>query len=231
MPSVVVEHFVGRAGEFHARDLPPDGDVHIWWFVPDEDAIVLGSAQDDTLVDRGVCRRLGVDVVRRRSGGGLVLLGEGTLWLDVVLPADHPLWDRDVTSSAFWLGETWMMALRECGSPDLVQHRSRLVRSPESDLVCFAGRGPGEVFLSTGADGDAGAKVVGISQRRTRSQARFQSVVSLHWEPERLIELLADSVPDRARLLSSIRESGSSLDIDRNRLVEVTTSRLVDVLS
>lgn len=228
MNTVVVEKFNGRAQEFHSRELPVDRYVHVWWFEPVRDALVLGSTQDEGLVNLDECRRNGVDLVRRRSGGGLVLLGkDSTMWLDVIISVDHPLWDRDVTSSSFWLGETWMDALTMCGLGHFVQHRSRLVRSPESDLVCFAGRGPGEVFLAGESERPIGTKVVGISQRRTRDHARFQTVVSLRWEPERLLDLLYEPKPDVAALW----DSGSNLEVDRDRLMSVMTSCLVRVLS
>lgn len=227
MPRIVVERLVGRARDFHDRDLPDDRDVHIWWFEPESEALVLGSTQVESLVDREACLRNEVEVVHRRSGGGLVLLSRsGTLWLDVVIPADHPLWDRDITSSSFWVGETWMKALEMCGAPALVQNRSRLERSPVSDLICFAGRGPGEVFLVGDGLGSFGPKVVGISQRRTRLHARFQTAVSLQWQPSRLLALLHDPKP----AVDDILEAGSTLELDRERLIEVMTTCLVDVL-
>ena len=47
-----------------------------------------------------------------------------------------------------------------------------------SKLVCFAGLGPGEVTV-------AGAKVVGMGQRRTRAGALFQCAALLEWAPVR----------------------------------------------
>lgn len=219
---VDVEVATGRAGEFHSRPLPDDRTAHLWWFEPEVDAIVLGSTQDERVIDVEACRRHGVEIVKRRSGGGVVLLTKaGTLWLDVVVPVGHPLWDRDITTSAFWLGEAWIAALEASGVGDLVQHRAGLERTPVSDLICFAGRGPGEVFLSSGA------KVVGISQRRTRTHARFQCAVSVAWEPARLLGLLCQPRPD----LADIAEAGSTIDVDCARLTETASTILVDRLS
>lgn len=221
MQSVRVEEFVGRAGDFHARELPDDRAVHVWWFETDVEAIVLGSTQSDAVIDAEMCRRSGVDIVRRRSGGGVVhLTKSGIAWLDVVIPVEHPLWDRDVTTSSFWLGEAWIEALSSFGIEGLHQHRDRLERSVTSDLVCFAGKGPGEVFL------DDGAKVVGISQRRTRSHARFQCAVSLKWDPVRLLELLNEPKPDLADLLNA----GSSISVDREQLIARTTASVIERL-
>ena len=119
-----------------------------------------------------------------------------------------------------------MRALSICGIEPLVQHRSGLVRTPESDLVCFAGKGPGEVFLGGDSLGAVGPKVVGISQRRTREHARFQTAVSLRWEPQRLIDLLSEPKPD----VESFRDAASDIDVDRVRLMDVMNRCLLETL-
>ncbi|HEX4903649.1 MAG TPA: hypothetical protein VFV42_12605, partial [Acidimicrobiales bacterium] len=63
----------------------------------------------------------------------------------------------------------------------------RLACGPLGGTVCFAGRGPGEVLLGE-------AKVVGISQRRTRAGARFQCAVPVRWDPAPLAAVLAGPV-------------------------------------
>jgi lipoate-protein ligase A len=154
--------------------------------VPDVPAIVLGSTQRDE-VDTGLA------VVRRRSGGGAVLVGpDDPLWVDVDLPVDDPLWDDDVGRSFRWLGETWASALADLGVTADV-HLGAFEPGPWGRTVCFAGRGPGEVFV-------AGAKVVGLAQRRTRASARFQCAVPARWDPEPLVAaLVPPEDQDRAR--------------------------------
>jgi lipoate---protein ligase len=154
-------------------------------------AVVLGSTQADAVVDRARAERYGVDIVRRSSGGGAVLVGPGAqVWLDVWLPRHDTLWDDDVIASSWWLGETWASALESLGSSSLAVHRGRAVASDWSATLCFAGVGPGEV--TTGL----AAKVVGIAQRRTRHGARWHSMAVLSWQPVALVELLARPAPD-----------------------------------
>lgn len=163
-------------------------------------ALVLGSTQSPSIVDVGACASSGVDVVRRRSGGGAVLVEPGRLvWVDVVVPAGDPLWCDDVGRAFFWLGEAWARALTDGSwltpaSDWLRVHRGGLV-SPNrwGRLVCFAGVGPGEVVAGDGG----GAKVVGMAQRRTRPGALFQCAVPLAWNPRSLVDLLALSPEDR----------------------------------
>ena len=52
------------------------------------------------------CRRAGVDVVRRRSGGGAVLLRPGEVtWIDVIVPAGTLAGPTDVHAPMVWLGQ------------------------------------------------------------------------------------------------------------------------------
>jgi lipoate-protein ligase A len=125
-----------------------------------------------------------IDVVRRRSGGGAVLVEPGDIvWIDVVVPRGDELWDDDVGRAFWWLGDLWARTLASLGVPDPQVHRGPLVTTPLSPLVCFAGLGPGEVTVD-------GRKAVGIAQRRTREGALFQCAVPLAWNRERLAELL-----------------------------------------
>ena len=133
--------------------------------------LVLGSSQTDDVVDAEAASRAGLDVARRRSGGGAVLLVPGEhVWIDFWVPRNDELWHDDIVRAADWVGSTWLKALRHCGVVDLEVHRGGLESRPWSDLVCFAGLGPGEVTA-------AGHKYVGVSQRRTREWIRVQTMV------------------------------------------------------
>jgi lipoate-protein ligase A len=147
--------------------------------------LVLGSTQDDGLVSVAALAARGVQLARRRSGGGAVLLVPGEqLWLDAWIPRDDPLWVTDVVEAAEWVGAWWVDALARCGLPGLEVHRGRSEPGAVGDVVCFAGRGPGEVFAGR-------RKVVGLSQWRARQGALFSSCAYLRWEPAVLAGLLA----------------------------------------
>jgi hypothetical protein len=136
--------------------------------------LVLGSAQPDPGIDPGIGAAT-FDVARRASGGGAVLVSPGQqVWIDVWLPRADALWVDDVVRSSEWLGSAWRRALCDLGSrgEDLDVQRGRLTRTRWSDLICFAGLGPGEVSWRN-------KKLVGLSQRRTRAGARFQTLSPL----------------------------------------------------
>jgi lipoate-protein ligase A len=188
----VVERLLGPAAEHHQREVPDDGRRHVWVFEVDRPALVLGSVQADDDVDDAAALGLGIDVVRRRSGGGAVLVEPDAIaWIDLVVPRGDELWHDDVAVAAEWVGEAWVAALEAVERVGGVVHRGGLVRTDLAPVVCFAGTGPGEVLVD-------GRKVVGISQRRTRSGARFQCSVPLVWDAERHAALLAPGIA-RAR--------------------------------
>jgi lipoate-protein ligase A len=180
MASWHVERRSMSVADFHALDVPDPAERAVWIADPIGPALVLGSGQPESDVRPDVA----IDVVRRRSGGGAVLVVPGdVLWVDVIVPAGDELWDDDVARASHWLGEVWAAALGELGVEAAV-HKDRLVPSRWSPAVCFAGRGPGEVTVSD-------RKVVGISQRRTRASARFQCAALGRWDPSALLSLLA----------------------------------------
>ena len=154
------------------------------FFEVDEPTLVLGSAQHFDLVDAGTALRKGIRVVRRRSGGGGVLLMPGEcVWLDLEIPADDERWHADVGRAMWWVGELWCAALGEL-EPDAVVHRGPMLRTAWSADVCFSGTGPGEVLRGE-------SKLVGISQRRTRAAARFQTMIHRRWRPDVVAALVS----------------------------------------
>jgi len=128
-----------------------------------------------------------VVIVRRRSGGGAVLLVPGEVtWLDVIVPVGSPGWADDVHGPMIWLGRQLaaVLDLLLYGSAEIAVHEGRLITTRWSSTVCFDGVGAGEVLLD-------GRKLVGISQRRTRHAARLQCCWYSHHDPLALVGLLA----------------------------------------
>ena len=195
----------GDAGVFHST-APRTGRSATFHTV-ERPTLVLGSTQSERDVDLRVVDTLRVDVVRRRSGGGAVLLMPGEfVWLDLVIPAGDFLWLNDVGAAMVWVGELWQRTLAQFGVAGEV-HRSGLVTTEWSRQVCFAGVGTGEVMV-----GDS--KLVGISQRRTREYARFQSMCHLRWRPELVAAMVAPPHPTAA----AIARASQLVDVDGSPL-------------
>jgi len=175
----------GGAGALHALDPGPDPTRQVWVMELTRPALVLGSAQPTGVVDAEVARAGGIEIVRRRSGGGAVLLEpDGAVWIDVVVPRGDPRWCDDVVASMRMVGRAWAEALRDLGVAGVAVHAGRWAPDELGRLVCFAASGPGEVHAR-------GRKVVGLAQRRTRSWARVQGVLLAAGGTAALQEVLA----------------------------------------
>ena len=213
MTSWRFNHLRDSAEAVHSRELP--AERAIWRASISESAVVLGSKQNLDIVNQLACQPDGMSVVRRRSGGGVVVLqADAHLWIDFVVPRDDELWRDDVGEAMWWVGELWADALAKCEIADRDQlrvHRGGLERSALSDLICFGGLGPGEVTLH-------GQKVVGISQRRTREMARFQCVVHQHWSPDLYRKYL---LIDRIKLHAGDDDAWLETEISRIAVAEV----------
>lgn len=166
--------------------------------------VVLGSTQRRAVVDEERAAANGVEVVRRRSGGGAVLLVPGCqVWADAWVPRGDPMWSDDPRRMAASVGEWWATSL---GIPGAAVHRGGSVAGRGSDVVCFAGVGPGEVLV-------AGRKVVGLAQWRSRQGALVHGCAYRRWEPGRLVDLLAMDGRARGLFTGSLVPAATGLDL------------------
>jgi lipoate-protein ligase A len=180
-----VERRSGSAESVHALDWPEPLVPTVWMIDVDAPALVLGSTQSVADVDASALANDGIALVTRRSGGGAVLVEPAdTVWVDLFVPRGDARWDDDVGRSFLWLGRAWQHALADLGI-DAEVHEGALACGAFGRQVCFAAIGSGEVTIG-------GAKVVGLSQRRTRDGARFQCTTYLRWHPEPLASLGID---------------------------------------
>ncbi len=184
----VFERWRGGAALLHKRPLMFDGRRRLAVMEVTRPALVLGSTT--SLPDHRVGPGEGVDVVRRRSGGGVVWLAPGeSTWLDVTVPRHDPLWDDDIGRSFLWLSRTIADALEDLGVRTIL-HTGGHVAGQDGSLVCFAGRGAGELLVGP-------RKLVGMAQRRTRAAARIQCVWYRSWSVSGLAAMVGDEVAER----------------------------------
>jgi lipoate---protein ligase len=186
-PRWVMERWRGSAAVLHARPMPSDGLRRLSVMEITRPAMVLGSAQRDDVLASTDADESGIDVVRRRSGGGAVWLDPGnSVWIDVFVPRDDVLWSDDIGRAFRWVGEAVAASLRGLGVAARV-HPGGFSSSGVGRMVCFASRGSGEVLV-----GDR--KLVGISQRRTRFGSRFQLVWYRLWNPVPWLDLFNEGI-------------------------------------
>jgi lipoate-protein ligase A len=218
-----VQRVAGSVAELHGIDPTHRSAQDLerpaaWICEPGRAAVVLGSAQPRDVVDSAVARRLGLDVVVRRSGGGAVLVApDDVVWVDLWVPRADVLWDDDVAVATHWVGELWADVASRLGV-DARAHRGAMQADALGRLVCFVGVGPGEVLVGN-------SKLVGISQRRVRAGARFQCQWIRRWAPGALLDTLGIDDPDLRRRVTA---AGVGVDVGPDRLVTVLAEALAE---
>jgi lipoate---protein ligase len=144
-------------------------------------ALVLGSGQSLEILNADKLGDLAVR--RRRGGGGLVLLQPDDLWLDWWIPATDSRWSNDVRVSSLQVGHWWQNVLQSRVDGAISVHEGPLEGDVLHRVVCFAGRGPGEVFVD-------GRKAVGLAQWRVR-EGIFVTTVLHTGSTEGVVDLLS----------------------------------------
>ncbi|MGI9614504.1 MAG: hypothetical protein ACR2QO_16460, partial [Acidimicrobiales bacterium] len=99
-------------------------------------------------------------------------------------------------------------------------HRAGPRSTEWSASLCFAGLGRGEVV------NDQGAKVSGVSQRRTRGAARFQVAFLRRWDPEEQASLLALDPEERARCVAEIAEVAAAIPHSPEEILDAALEAL-----
>ena len=144
--------------------------------------LVLGGSQPFDVLNRDGLKAM--PLRRRRGGGGLVLLQPGDLWIDWWIPSDDARWSKDVNVSSINVGRWWLQVLSERVTGKITVHEGPMQGDPAHRPVCFAGRGPGEVFVDD-------RKAVGVTQWRVREGVFVSSVLPARLSTQ-ILQYLAD---------------------------------------
>jgi lipoate-protein ligase A len=178
-----------------------------------EPTLVLGSSQSLEILDTEKTGSLSIR--RRRGGGGLVLLQPDDVWIDWWIPARDARWSGDVRASSLQVGGWWSDSLRDRVKGEISVHAGSLEGVALHRVVCFAGRGPGEVFVD-------GRKAVGLAQWRVREGNFLTSVLHTGSSAE-VVNLLVDPPPGLREALNHHVTSSLAID-DPEELVDALAS-------
>lgn len=151
--------------------------------------LVLGSSQSVDLLD--LEKTSDLEIRRRRGGGGMVLLQPDDIWIDWWIPAGDPRWSPDVHVSSLAAGTWWKEALEAHVTKSVSIHQGPLEGDASHRVVCFAGKGPGELFIE-------GKKTVGVTQWRVREGTFLSSVIHANDSSE-VISVLRETPPGLAQ--------------------------------
>lgn len=126
-------------------------------------AVSLGRFQDaETAVNHEACRRLGIDIVRRITGGRAVLHAH-ELTYSIVARTDDSLFPNNVLGTYKVIAEGLVAGLRNMGLPAEIVSRSgrhaAMVKKNTKEPACFSSPSWYEIVVH-------GKKIIGSAQRR-----------------------------------------------------------------
>lgn len=216
--------FVSRVGtpyELVTSQPDVDGRRLVCVCRPIAPAIVIGSTQSREQIDDAARNRLGYGLVRRRSGGGAVVVApHAQAWVDLFVPRDDPLFESDVSRAARFVADVWSAAITsKLSESQPIRPIYAVQPTPWSRVACFSGFGPGEVTVGE-------RKVVGVSQRRDRSGAWFFTMALLKNAQSVLGYVLAFGEEQRTALVSDLSEHVGTLALAADDVEEALTKVL-----
>lgn len=201
---------------------PPTLRFYTW----DPPAVSLGYAQDpEAVIDPDACRRLGIDWIRRPTGGRAVLHGRD-LTYSVAAPAH--LLPGGVLDVYRRLAEALAAGLSDVGVPAEPVARAAPAEGPRRG----GGRAPSPCFLSASRWEIAvgGRKLVGSAQARRRGAVLQHGAIPLVDDSERLAAVLRlEGEAARPEARKALRRASVSLAEILGAVPE--TERLVQVLA
>ncbi len=177
---------------------------------PSAPLLVLGGKQPENVLN---ARGRDCALRRRRGGGGVVALSPEDLWIDFWIPRDDPRWRDDVRVASKSAGDWWAKALHDRGISSAHVHDGGLEGDAELRVACFAGRGPGEVFVDD-------VKAVGVTQWRVR-EGMFLSTVLRASDSVELVELLDTPPAQLERALRHHHTASLGLDDPEGLVTEL----------
>lgn len=138
-------------------------------------AVSLGRRQDvSRAISLEAARRLGVEVVRRPTGGAAVLhVSRGEITYSVVLGSDHSLYSLDVAESAARIAMGVAEALRSLG----IEARTRGSSEEVESEYCYLSPAASDVLVR-------GVKVSGSAQRREWGALLQHGTLILRYDAE-----------------------------------------------
>ncbi len=198
----------------------------------DPPAISLGYSQSaDGELDVDACRAVGVDIVRRPTGGRAVLHWQ-ELTYSAIFAASRESFGARIEQTYGVIGECLVAGLRRFGA-DVELERAH-VRSPRprrgtAALPCFSSIARSEVKWR-------GRKLVGSAQRRFAGVVLQHGSIVIGPAHERLVDCLRLDEARRAQWREHLRTDSTNLQecvggpVERSALVECMIAGFSDVL-
>jgi lipoyl(octanoyl) transferase len=167
-------------------------------------AVSIGRFQDARReIDIAACRRLGIPIVRRPTGGKAVL-HERELTYAVIAGDDVPLFPPDILETYRIISDCIGAGLADCGIRAEMQREGRGGAAGALCASCFAVPSRYELLV-------AGRKICGSAQMRSRGVFLQHGALLMAFDPARTCAVMlphGDRVKQAARLRNAVTSVG-----------------------
>lgn len=161
------------------------------------ETVSLGNSQTERDVDLDAIRALGLDTVKRGTGGGGILHNATEVTYAVVVPIDHPGVPRDLPRSFAYLSQGVVTALCSLG----VAAELEVVGDLTREALCYVRKQGTNVVV-------AGKKISGGAQRRTRTAVLQHGTIIVDRDEARLARIFRTPIDTVCARVTSLRAEG-----------------------
>ncbi|RLE32792.1 MAG: hypothetical protein DRJ61_08695 [Acidobacteria bacterium] len=212
---------VAMLGAVITGEIPPTLRLY-GWSTP---CLTLGRHQDDDAADADFCRRHGIDIVRRPTGGRAVL-HHLELTYSVVAPLGQGPLPRSLQAAYCLLCSALVEAVRSFGiDAGLTGGEVNLsLPGPRTTVPCFEAPAGGEVVVG-------GQKLIGSSMRARQGHILQHGAILLDWDGR--LQAGAMGLPDDSSLRPHVTTFAEQLDAvpSSEDLVETVARAFENTLS
>lgn len=163
------------------------------------ETVSIGSGQSDLDLDLDAIRELGLDTVKRGTGGGGILHNATEVTYAVVLPIDFPDLPRDLPASFAYISQGIVTALRTLGVPAELEVVGDLTR----ESLCYVRKQGTNVVVH-------GKKISGGAQRRTRLAVLQHGTIIVDRDEHRLARVFRTPIDTVCSRVTSLHLEGHS---------------------
>ena len=189
--------------EEHAPGDPPILRDYTW----QPAGVTLGCNQGASSVDLAACRRLGIGVARRPTGGGAILHEEGEVTFSVVA-ARSGLGVASLMDSYRVLGQAIAAGLGALGiAAKLVDREGEPQAGPGENPVCFARRARCDLCCQ-------GRKLVGSAQLQRAGKLLQQNSLPLVFDRERQAAVFGPAAREAEQVMVLPEAAGRPVSFD-----------------
>lgn len=149
--------------------------------------ISLGYSQDkERLIDTEMAMKMGWDVVKRPTGGGIVFHNEAEVTYSLVTEIDNPVFPKGLVPSYKKISEAIIVALGKLGVNSEIRHSSFEIRHSQ---LCFSYPAEYEIVVD-------GKKLVGSAQKRGKRVLLQQGSIFARKTDPRAFSVLKEEYDD-----------------------------------